>query len=85
VCVCVCVCVCVLYVRICVYMRVCVCVNVCVCVCVCVSVCVRECVERYTCKQVTLKQKNAHSQSTYGVAATSRLLKIIGLFCKRDL
>jgi len=45
----------------------CVCVCVCVCVCACVCVCVCVCML---------------SESCYGVAAISRLLEIIGLFCR---
>ena len=46
-----------------------------VCVRVCVCVCVRGCVcmRKFT------------QQSEYGMASSSRLLKIIGLFCKRAL
>jgi len=83
--VCVCVCMCHLWVCVCVCvspMIVCVCIRVtyaCVCVCVymsSMSVCV------YLCH---LWVENIHASDWYGVATISRLLKIIGLFCKRAL
>jgi len=51
----------------------------CVCVCVCVCVCI--CVIRMICVSVSVSL----GYTTYGVATTSRLLKIISLFCKRAL
>jgi len=44
-----------------------------VCVCVCLRV--------HVCARVTERQEAFE----YGVALISRLLKIIGLFCKKDL
>ena len=76
--VCVCVCVCV-YISTQIYVCVCVC-GVCVCkydcwvyVCVCVCVCVR----RYICV--------SWGEMCYAVATISRLLEIMGPFCKRGL
>jgi len=50
--------------------RMCVCVRACMCVCVCMYVCVCMCV----CVMV--------EGCNYGMATISRLLKIIGLFCR---
>jgi len=60
---------------------VCVCMCVYVCVCVCVCVCVSVCVCDNTCRH---RHKCRH-RHRYGVASISRLLKIVGLFCKRAL
>jgi len=81
--------------RECVCVCVCVCERVCVCVCVCVTMartrrlCTGTCLRlfaadvghfwRITCASVS------RTSTRYRVAATSRLLKIVGLFCKRDL
>jgi len=69
---CVCVCVCEFE---------CECVGVCVCEfeCECVCVCVCVCVPLYA------NKIGQYSIIAYGVATISRLLKIIGLFCKRAL
>ena len=81
-CVCVCVCVCV---------RVCVCacvgVRLCVCVCVCVCVCAGLCVCVFVWNdQCEVRCKTVGDWCiTHEVATISRLLKIIGLFCKRVL
>jgi len=56
------------------------CVYVCVCVCMCVCVCVCVCV--FVSHLLILTRAPIHS---YGVATISRLLKSIGLFCKRAL
>ena len=62
-----------------VYVYVCVseceCVRVCVCVCVCARVC--ACMNFMQVLEILSRP--------YGVATISRLLKIIGLFCKRAL
>jgi len=80
---------------VCVWVGVCVCVCVGVCVCVCVFVCVCVCVS--VCDlavvldidEVDLNSYIKHIREgcsvLYGVATISRLLKNIGLFCKRAL
>jgi len=69
------VCVCV-----CVYVCVHVCVSVCECMCMCM--CVRVCVCVCLCVYVREKVLECEAQFSYGVASSSRLLKIIGLFCR---
>ena len=98
VCVCMCACVCCVCVCVCVFVCVCVCVcvwvcvRVCLCLClclfVCLFVCVYVCVCACVCACVLCCKRFLESQlnnryTTHGVATISRLLKIIGLFCKR--
>ena len=52
-----------------------------VCVCVCLSDALRPCAST----SCTCRSMLAPAHMSYGVATTSRLLKIIGLFCKRAL
>jgi len=61
-------------------MFVCVYVRMCMCMCVCVCVCVYVCARASVCVSPTKRPEDS-----YGVAIISRLLKIIGLFCKRAL
>ena len=60
-----------------------VCVGVCGCVCDPMRVCVCVCVSVHM--YVLEAQKSHEISMHYGVATCSRLLKIIGLFCKRAL
>ena len=91
VCMCVsCVCAWSVCVCVCADQCVCVCVCVCVCACVCVCVCVFVCVCARVCVRVRANSISTQKRPTcyppcYGVATISRLLKIIGLFCKRAL
>jgi len=54
------------------------------CVCVCVCVCQREREREFVCVKegVCVRERDA---TMYGVATMSRMLKNIGLFCKRAL
>jgi len=63
------------YVCVCVYVFV---FGVCVCVCVCVYVCVCVCV--FMCLSVCLAFGNARETDRF--VCISRILKIIGLFCR---
>jgi len=81
--VCVCVCVCVSIVEEEVDVLIQVCSSVCVCVCMCMCMCVCVCVVRIFWGSLALSGLNLRVR--YGVATISRLLKIIGLFCKRAL
>ena len=56
-----------------------------VCVCVCVCVINKESELRLFVMWHTIKGVCIETFTWYGVATISRLLKIIGLFCKRDL
>jgi len=85
--ICVCVCFCV-----CIYLCACTrpprergCVHGCRCMslCVCARTCV--CVCMYACDFVCFYQDACKRKNVYGVATISRMLKNIGLFCKRDL
>ena len=58
-------------------MFVCMCMCLCVCVCVCVCVCAR--VSVHVCVGMRVRRWEGEC---YGVASISRLLKIIGLFCR---
>jgi len=97
VCACACVCVCI-FEFLCVYMsvfplvgvhdceRACVCVRLCVC-----AMCpfAAEYGDETTCVYVFIcmcvRERLCVYTSRYGVATISRLVKIIGLFCKRDI
>ena len=74
--------------RECVYMFVClrVCVQECECVCVSCGVCMCVC---DACERERVCMKKRHllqlKKDSYGVATISRILKMLGLFCKRAL
>ena len=61
-----------------------VCVSVCVCMSVCLGMCVRVDAHAHA-HAHTHTHAYMHTHDKYGVATISRLLKIIGLFCKRAL
>jgi len=60
---------------------------VCVCTCACVCVCVCVCVSMWGCAWLVqvFRKVLLYRVTCYGVASRSRLLKVIGLFCKRAL
>jgi len=62
-------------------------IDVCVCVCVRVCVCVPVCAwcQHYLCVFEWRSPIPVTTLTWYGVATISRLIKIIGLFCKRAL
>jgi len=62
--------------------RACVCVYECVCVCVCLCICV---VWVCVCMSNLQIFADTHTNLKYGVAADSRIDKIINLFYKRAL
>jgi len=61
----------------------------CMCVCMCICICMYVlCISIFMCKYVFLIRVffgHILLLNVYGVAMISRLLKIVGLFCKRAL
>jgi len=63
---------------------VCECVGVCVCICICVCVYVDTEVMVVS-VGVCVGGRDGLHNSSYGMALFSRIDKIVGLFCKRDI